>query len=213
MAEKGDRLVLNITAPNMEGLRATHDPVTDSWTLHVNLPELSVDEGSGGLIGIDFEHHEIHEGDHYFLIDVADLAINNVFDMQFTTPNTTKRIHFVFELSATAEVEWYIYEGASIVLAGTSVTPLNNDRDSSNSSECTVATITNNNLADANADTDVSGATQIAHGIVGEKTRSGGNVNREREIILKANTVYCMRGVFTAAAELSFVAEWYEHAP
>ena len=211
MAEKGNRLHLNNTIPNNEALRATYDTATDSWIQHVNLPELDVDEESGGLITIDFEHHEIHEGDHYFIIDVSDLPINNVFDMQFTTPNTTKRIHFVWELVASAEVEWFIYEGATINVAGTSVTPFNNDRDSANTSDCTVATITNTNVANANSDTAVAGATTIAHGIVGVANRSGGNIERGREILLKTNTIYCLRGVFNAAAKLSFTAEWYEH--
>lgn len=169
-----------------------------------------IDASTEAVICTDYSHHELHEGNHFFVEDVADLAINNVFDMQFTTPNTTKWANFSFELNCEAETMWYIYEGVSVILAGASVTPINNNRNSATTSTMTLNSITNSNTSNANADTDVSGALEIAHGIVGAG-RSGGVVNRDREIILKQNTIYCMRAIASAAGYTNFNMQWYEH--
>ena len=169
-----------------------------------------LDSSSFATEVISYEHHEIHGGSHYFIGDVADLAINNVFDVQWTTPNTTQWAHFTFELGCENETEWYIYEGATINTAGTALTARNNDRNSANTSNATIASIENISVANANADTAVAGATQIIHGICGSG-RSGGVDSRQKEIILKQNTIYCMRAIANAAGYINFMMEWYEH--
>ncbi len=169
-----------------------------------------IDSSTHSLQIVDYEHHEIHGGSHYFSQDVENLSINDVFDMQFTTPNTTKWCHFTFNLDCESETEWYIYEGVTINVAGTTITPRNNNRNDSDSSTMTVAGITNTSVANANSDTDVSGATTLAHGIIGSG-RSGGNNTREKEIVLKQNTIYCFRAIASAAGYVSFNAQWYEH--
>lgn len=170
-----------------------------------------VDSATNTLMSISYEHHEIHSSSHYFVDSVADLAINNVFDLQFTTANTTTWPHFTFELNCESETMWYIYEGATIVTPGTTVTPINNNRNSSNTSNATLASISNTSLANANADTSVAAATQLAMGIVGAG-KNGGITSRNREIVLKQNTVYCFRAIATAAGYTNFFMSWYEHA-
>ena len=172
--------------------------------------QYGVDIATMCLCSVDYEHHEIHGGSHYFVEDVADIPINNVFDVQWTTPNTTKWAHFTFELNCEAETEWYIYEGATIVTPGTAITPVNNNRNSSNTSAATIASIANADVADANADTATAAAAQLAHGIVGAG-RNGGVIGRNREIMLKQNTTYCMRAVAKAAGYVNFLMTWYEH--
>lgn len=169
-----------------------------------------VDASTLAAMTIEYEHHEIHSGDHYFVEDVQDIAINAVYDLQWTTPNTTEWAHFDFELNCEAETEWYIYEGASIVNAGTAITPVNNNRNSAHTSTATIAGILNADLADANVDTPTGAATQIAHGIIGAG-RNGGVITRDKEIILKQNTIYCMRAIANAAGYINFLISWYEH--
>ena len=175
-----------------------------------NPREVLLDDSTNALLTIDYEHHEIHEGDHYFIEDVSDLAINNVLDVQWTTPNTTQYAHFIFELNCESETEWYIYEGASIVLAGTALTPRNNNRNSTNTSNATVASIANTSVANANIDTPVAAATEIAHGIVGAG-KDGGVIGRVNEIMLKSNTIYCFRAIANTAGYVNFLMSWYEH--
>lgn len=169
-----------------------------------------VDASTESLQVVDYEHHEIHSGSHYHIADVEDLSINNVFDMQFTTPNITKWSHLTFKLDTEAETLWYIYEGVVIVTPGTTITPLNNNRNSTNTSGNTIAGILNTSVANANSDTTVAGATIISHGIIGAG-RSGGSASRENELILKQNTIYSLRAIASAAGYISFTVEWYEH--
>lgn len=44
---------------------------------------------------IDYVHSEIHGGSHYYIEGVQDLSLNNVFDMQFITPNSSKWSHYI----------------------------------------------------------------------------------------------------------------------
>ena len=169
-----------------------------------------IDRVTYALTVIPYEHKEIHGGSHYFIEDVADIPINNVFDVQWTTPDTTKWDHFTFELNCESETEWFIYEGATINLAGTAISPVNNNRNSTNTSGATVASIANADVDDANTDTPTAAATEIAHGIIGAG-RNGGVVSRDREIILKQNTVYCFRAIANAAGYVNFYIGWYEH--
>lgn len=172
--------------------------------------EIRIDASTNSIQIIDYAHHEIHSGSAYFIDSSTDLAINGVLDLQFTTPDTAKWTHLVFNLDTESETEWYIYEGATISTAGTTVTPINNNRNSSNTSGNTVAIITNTSVSNANTDTDVSGAMQLAHGVVGSG-RTPGRDQRNHEIILKQNTVYCFRAVATAAGYVDFQMQWYEH--
>lgn len=170
----------------------------------------SIDSSTGAVNIVDYEHHEIHGGSHYFIEDVADIAISNVFDVQWTTPDTAKWEHFTFELNCESETEWYIYEGATINVSGSIMTPTNNNRNSVNVSSASIASILNTSVGNADSDTATASALEIAHGRIGAG-RNGGVIVREREIVLKQNTVYCMRAVATAAGYVNFYMGWYEH--
>lgn len=170
-----------------------------------------MDDSTETLQIINYEHHEVHSGFHYFISNVVTLAVSNVLDLQFTTPNTTKWSHMTFQLDCESETEWYIYEGATINTVGTTVTPINNNRNSTNTSDNIIAQITNSSVTNANADTDVSGALQLAHGKVGAGNKSLGSEKRADEVILKQDTVYCIRAVAVAAGYIDFKLSWYEH--
>jgi len=168
------------------------------------------DAATNALLAVNYDHHEIHEGKHFFIEDVQDIAINNVLDIQWTTPNTTEWANFAFELNCEAETEWFIYEGVNIILAGTAMTAINNNRNSANTSNAVIKSIANTSVANANLDTAVAGATELAHGIVGAG-QNGGIINRDDEIIFKQNTNYCLRAVANAAGYTNFRMSWYEH--
>lgn len=169
-----------------------------------------IDASTEVLESILYEHHEIHSGSNYEVTNVVDLAINNVRDIRITTPNTTEYGHFIFRLMCESETEYYLYEGVTIVTAGTSITPLNNNRNSVSTSSMTVDYIDNTSVANANADTTVAGSTTIKHGIIGAG-KDGGEDAHDRETILKANTVYCLRMIANAAGYVNYDLSWYEH--
>lgn len=65
-------------------------------------------------------------------------------------------------------------------------------------------------IAVANADTDVTTATILESGISGAG-KAGGDTQREHEIILKQNALYCLRAIATASGYINFKMHWYEH--
>ena len=173
----------------------------------------SIDASTQSIMTVSYEHHEIHGGSHFEICDVVDLSINNVFDVQFTTPDTNKHIHMVWEIQVESKTDFLIYEGATISTAGTAVTPINNNRNSLNTSGATIASILNTTTENANADTAVATATELQHSTVGAGVKSLGATSRTKELILKRNTIYCFRIIATAAGYVNYCAEWYEHTP
>jgi hypothetical protein len=160
---------------------------------------------------IEQEHAEIHSGDHYEITSYVNLSLNNVLDIRITTPDTGKWGHFVFELDVESQTEWFLHEVAVISVAGAAVTAYNNDRNSGNTAGLVFDLITNTSLANANADTDLTGATELKCGMVGSGKRSFGSTDRSKEIILKQNTIYNIRAVAVAAGYVNYDFEWYEH--
>jgi hypothetical protein len=184
------------------------EPQADAMA--VTLATDHYDESTRAVNTVDYSHHEIHEGSTYEYKEVVDLAINNVRDIQITTPNTTKWGHFTFRFTTESETEWHLYENVTINTPGTSYTPINSNRNSANTSDLTVAYIDNTSAANANADTAVAGATQILHGISGAG-RDSGLYSHEHEIILKQNEDYTVRFDASAAGFVDYHLDWYEH--
>lgn len=173
--------------------------------------DVRIDASTNSLQTVEYEHHEIHSGSHYFVQGYQDLSINNVLDFTWLMPNTTKWIHWNWQISTESETLWQVYEGATATnpLAN-AVTPLNNNRNSGNTSGTTMKFELQTNLAAANADTDVSGATLIESGISGAG-RDSGDSKRTDELILKQNTLYVLRATASAAGYINFHMAWYEH--
>lgn len=170
------------------------------------------DLSSKSNIGISYEHYEIHNGSHFFLYGAEDLSINQVMDFTIQTPNTTKWLHWTWEIDTQSETNWYVYENAIVTNAlSEALTPFNNNRNSAKTSGATVKYEVQASLAAANADTNVtSPAILIESGISGSG-RTAGDDARNHELILKQNTIYCLRAVATAAGFLDFAMQWYEH--
>ena len=173
---------------------------------------LSVDGATNTIQTIGYEHHEVHAGSHYFVVSSVDLPINDVLDFTWVMPNTTKWIHWTWKITTSSAMAWYVYENAVIVNAlANTVTPFNNDRNNTTNTSGTVMKYEiQADLDAANVDTNVTGATLIKSGITGAG-RDGGSFERGTEIIMKQGATYCLRAVATAAGNITFDMEWYEH--
>jgi len=180
-------------------------------TLRDTLGNSAHDTVTGALMTVAYEHHEIHSGSHYFVRGYQDLSINNVLDFTWQMPNTTKWIHWTWEISTESETNWLVYENvvATNPLAN-AITARNSNRNSANTSGATMRFELQTSLANANADTNVAGATLLSSGISGAG-RSAGQVTRGNEMIMKQNTLYCLRAIASAAGYINFTMEWYEH--
>jgi len=169
-----------------------------------------IDAATPAIETIDYEHYEIHAGNSYDIIDVVDLAGSGVRDIQITTPNNTEWMHFFFNISVESETEWYLYENVAIASAGAAIVANNLNRNSINESGVTIAFIDNTSVANANADTTVSGATEIYHGITGAG-KDAGQLDHKHEVILKQNEDYCVRFIANTAGYVNYHLNWYEY--
>lgn len=158
------------------------------------------DSVTGALRTIDSPHHQIHEGEHFTYYHSSSTPTNTGERtlIAFKTPNTSTRIHMLYQGSASAAAHFHVIRGpAEGAAGGTEVTPLNSDENSATVSTLKSARVgTVNRLATyVAADAgNITGGTEIRTELIGatgqgQKT-TGGDTRAKGEIILKQNTVY-----------------------
>jgi hypothetical protein len=163
----------------------------------------SVDDSTETLQTIEYEHHEIHSGSHFNYCDYqTGVGLNGTIEFVMTVPDTTEWPHLAFLVFSSTGALIDLYEGTTGVSGGTSITPRNNNRNSSHTSTVTLvkdpASITSDGTR--------------ASGYVAGAGRTAGFAERNRELVLKRNTAYLVRITSTAASNtISWCAEWYEH--
>ena len=197
LMDDGDKLLIyydDTTKSGLLGYRKSDD------TVH----PLRLDQATNSLQIIDYAHHEIHAGSHFFVSGVATLPINDVLDFVWVMPNTAKWVHWLWKIGSSVEMAWYVYENAIVNNALANViTPFNNNRNSLAISGTTMRFEVQADLAAANVDTDVTTAILLKSGIIGAG-KSSGSENRESELNLKQGATYCLRVVAAAAGYIDF---------
>lgn len=166
-----------------------------------------IDASTASLQTIEYEHHEIHGGSHYYYEDNVTLDATETVDIGWQVSNTTAWTHFTFQITSQAEVVVALYEAATITFDGTALTAVNNNRNSGNTS----------NWQEFELDPTVNAVgTQISEVILGTSTNPNnglpGGLQRNRELVLDQNAVYLLRvtsNVNDNAINITF--EWYEH--
>ena len=156
---------------------------------------------------MDIEHYEIHEGDHFLCSCVQAVAGSATID--YVLSIGSKPAHLVFSIIGNeAGISGITCENITSNNDGTLVTPINNNRLSSNTSTLT------NRVNPTNI--NITGATLLRSfrsGTGGTPSqRKSGSVERSREVILKPNTKYLIRttNLSTSTNNISFDFSWYE---
>lgn len=164
-----------------------------------------LDKVTNSLMIVDYEHHEIHSGDHYFYSDSVELGSAATQVYMFTTPNTTKWCHFIFSATGSAITQIQLYEGAD--RTGTTLqTVFNNNRNSLNTAGMTV------HKGTSGGTTDGTLIFQMKSGSSAGASRSPSVSERGNEVILKQNTKYILIITSGTASNLTNLQlEWYEH--
>ena len=184
-------------------LQGKHGDVSD---------ELRMDASTHSIQTIDYSHHEIHSGSHFYVQGYLTLALDEgaeegTYYIKMVTPPGTKYMHFIFDIRSTGICTTYLDEGATGGMAnGSPVTPINNNRTSTKTSGATLTSgVTNATGYDLRIENDKWGAD-------GFKESIGGGGGREDELILKPNTTY-LRTFISGTADnvVQFKASWYEH--
>lgn len=172
-----------------------------------DVAQIPLDSVTNSLQTVDYEHHEIHSGSHYYIQGYLELDDGDTFYVKMVTPDTTKWSHFIFDIKSTGICSSTLREDASGgMTGGAAITPLNNNRNSSNASGMIIT----------GGVTACTGYTvQLENdkwGDNGFKENIGGGSGRSDELLLKQNTVYCRS--FVSGADnniIQFKASWYEH--
>lgn len=151
---------------------------------------------------VQYEHHEIHSGSHFFVADYDTIANAGTVDFTVTTPNTTEWAHMTFSIQGSGALSLNIYKDSDYAADGTAVTPINNNQNSSNTSGMTVQ-----------IDPTVTTPGTKIYGQYSGANRVAGIINREREIMLEQNTKYLFRITNETAQDnvIAWDADWYEH--
>jgi hypothetical protein len=170
--------------------------------------DISIDKNTGAQNFIDYDHHELHDGNHYTYTEIASLGDAGELEILITTPNTEKWAHMVFEVVGALHTTIEAFETCTHV-AGTAKTPYNNNRNSTNTPGVTLA---------ANGGTGADGTLiftsqfGIDAGGGANRIRSGGTARGDSEWILKQNTKYLLTITsLTAANQIAVRLSWYEH--
>jgi len=161
-----------------------------------------VDQKEGAVKCVGAEEHHIFEGVEFEITAAQDVANDASYDLLFITPDTTTWARITtMQAAVEGECFLYVYETTNSA-GGTALTPLNKDRNSSNTS---VLTVTHTPVV-----TGVGTRIRIA------KQGSAffqGSVNGSM-LILKQNTKYLFRitNVSGATKWVSQQIVWAEHA-
>jgi len=166
-----------------------------------------IDKSTHAFETIDYSHHEIHGGSHYYTQGYIELQDTETFYVKLDTTNSTKWAHFLFDIKSTGILTTTFKEDCiGGMTGGSSMSPLNNNRNSVNASTVVLtAGVTDCTSSGTTLENDKWGAE-------GFKENIGGGGGREDEIMLKQNSTYLR--MFSSSADnniIQFKASWYEH--
>jgi hypothetical protein len=164
--------------------------------------EVTVDNSTHALSVINDEEQQLHEGRHYSICNSEVKGTSETIEFVITTPDTTNWAHMLFDINTSAGFTLHIYEGTDDIVGGTPATPVNNNRNSTNTSGLTI-------LKDPTSTTDGT----LLYTFGGGSNQRGGVVSRGDELVLKQNEVYLFRITSLGASNrISYCGDWYEHS-
>lgn len=164
-----------------------------------------IDEATGGIIEVSYQHHETHEGSHFAYFNAWDLGNAAVKDILLTT-GPTKLPHIVFDLTSEAELDILWYKSPTITVSGRAVENpgvFNRRYDSTATASMFLY------------DLPTIGAvgTLVWHDHFGSAKTTGGVSRDDSEHVLAASTSYLLR-ITNATSSANYTRaklDWYEH--
>ena len=164
------------------------------------------DNSTFAQMTIDYAHHEVHAGKHFFVAQGYVMADGTVRTVWFKTGNDGSLCHMLPAVIGNGPVVFRIVEGASNAITP-AVVPYNNRRASANVaaarwSTSTVAATGGTALITLRLGASGSGPFAVS---------VGGTASAREELILKANTLYAFEVTAGDDLEANFTLEWYEH--
>jgi hypothetical protein len=166
------------------------------------------DLSTRALVAINYEHHEVHNNNLYMVSDYATVDDGNTRELLIETPDSLEWAHFTFEVIGTYETTVQFYE-ATTKTTGTSMTEINHNRNSSNTTNVVVT-----HTPGSSGDGSLIFQAKFG-GDTGPAMAGGirGNIRPEQELMLKQNTKYLLRITSgTDSNNITTLMGWYDHA-
>ena len=162
---------------------------------------------AGSLVTIDKAHHEVHEGDHYFVSrTTAAASATDVMCLLLTTP-ATKKMHYTGSFGGSGAIIKSLVENPTLgAVSQAALVEYNSDRSSTK-----MATL----VAKSISSTDISGGTTLEKVVLGGglQGRTGGSQAEREELILKQSEDYAILIESKAAGNnIAFLGTWYEES-
>lgn len=176
--------------------RISDDAVREVW----------MDKSTRAMTTIDYPHHEVHNGRHYSVSGFTTLEATQDIEFVTATPNTTRWAHMFFAITATGKTSLTVYEDCTAADDGTQITPINSNRNSSNTADIIVS-----------QDPTMTYHGPVIYtqkfGFVDTPSKSRGGEDRaEFEFILKQNSKYLWSITSdNNANSVSYLGYFYEH--
>lgn len=160
------------------------------------------DETTRALETIDYEHHEIHDGNAFVVSKSFTHGAGASPNVLIVTPNTTKWAHFIFQVISDDVVTVTLYE-TSDYTGGNALTEVNRNRNSST----TATVITTDTATDGG-----SGKGTAIWTFKAGANKTVTNAASDRfEFILKQNENYLIEAVGANGDLITVLLDWYEH--
>lgn len=163
----------------------------------------AIEDQSTAIKVIDYAHHEIHSGSHFYAKGVVDLGNGASYRIIIKTPNTTQWAHALFDIWHEQELSMTLTEGVTTDADGTAIAALNRNRN-----VATTATMTLTHTP-----TNPTGGTVIWTYQRGSANKTGVERRELSEIVLKQNTKYMIVVTNQTASNclVDWLLDWYEH--
>jgi len=164
-----------------------------------------IDRTTGVDAIIEFEHNEIHAGDHFFFTDSNELSSTNSVQYLLTTPDTTSWAHLFFQINGTAVTSFTVHEAGDRV-GSVAQTIFNNNRNSAKTATMTV------HKGITGGTTDGTLLWQYASGTATNQSQQEALTRAENELILKQDTKYLITILSGTDGNLTNIKlNFYEH--
>ncbi len=156
-----------------------------------------VDGATHSLVGITYEHHEVHSGSHYSIKGWVDVGANDVATFMIKTTNTTTWPHLVYEFTAEAEMVINVYEDAVATNDGAAIAVYNSNRNVTNNP---ADTLWFSSPVVTNLGTCFWSAT------MGSGNKIGGGTRGAEEWVLKQGSTY-----YVVVSNIAAQVKWFDH--
>jgi hypothetical protein len=162
----------------------------------------TVDGLTQATVVVTRTENNIHDGHHFYLAAFETLGLNDIIEFTSVTPDNGIQAHMDFSvLSTVGGVVLQVFEGASGIVGGTPVVPLNTNRNSTNDSK--FVNILYNPTSIADDGTQIWGQRAGAQKEIGAAEASG--------LILRSNETYLWRITSLGQSNVvSYKADWSE---